>query len=264
MYVRVVSISLLTLFVGCEWWGQASGGIKKIVKETQREAPVVTAQRAAAEVSKATGQSVDEVKSLSKDELSKLAVEAKESSEETLKSADEHNNKKKSEFIDEIKESADKFGVAFKSLVAAGYSGNEASIVVDKVNTAVKKLELGGKLEKILENKGGNTIEDIRKDVNKYGYAAGSCMSNIEDKKQRNDKASDKAPEEGLKDCIKNLMDNVDDLFSDSRGGGICNELRDAAPNAPDKFKDALNKLQKAAWDISQAARKVQFRQWKS
>ncbi|UGQ17507.1 hypothetical protein [Borrelia sp. RT1S] len=46
--------------------------------------------------------------------------EAKASAEATFESTESNNNKKKSEFIDEIKQSAGKMDLAFKSLVAAG------------------------------------------------------------------------------------------------------------------------------------------------
>ncbi|WKC58507.1 hypothetical protein [Borrelia sp. P9F1] len=254
MHMRViVSISVLMLFASCEWWAEVRGKIK--VKKPVEDIKVV-AERAVNEVSKATGKSADEVKSLSREELDKIAAEAKSSVDATFEIT-KQNDKKKSELIDEIKKSTKKLDLAFKSLVGAGYQNDTASLVLDSIKTALGKLDLAGKLEKMIEDGSNKTIAEVKQVVGAFGDVAGSCMNNINEKQGQHEQKNDsKVKEEGLKECVKNLMDNVVDIFLK----GSISELRGIMNEAPDRFKGALGKLCGAAHNMQQAAMKVKHK----
>ncbi|WKC58269.1 hypothetical protein [Borrelia sp. P9F1] len=255
MHMRViVSISVLMLFASCEWWAEVSGKIK--IKKPVEDIKVV-AERAVNEVSRATGKSADEVKALSKDELDKIAEEAKSSTAATFEST-KKDAKKKSELIDEIKQSTEKLDLAFKSLVGAGYRNATASLVLESIKTAKQKLGLAGKLEKMIED-GNKTMAEVRRVVGAFGDVAGYCMRDINEKQGRHSKSdTSTVSTDGLKDCVRNLMDNVVDIFV-GRGGAF-SELRDAVPNAPDRFKGALSKLCGAVHGMNQASMKVKHK----
>ncbi|UGQ16386.1 hypothetical protein [Borrelia sp. RT5S] len=252
MQVRVVGILLLMLFFGsCKWWSKAET-VDKDGAEVVQDDPEVVAERAAEEVSKATGKSVAEVKSLGKDDLDKIAAAAKDSAEATAKSA-ESNNKKKSEFIEEIKQSASKLDLAFKSLVAAGHRSGAVNPVIGNMKIVFKRLELADKLAGMLENGSGNTVGEVGKEVEAVGAAA-FCMSAIKEEQGSNKET--KVTEDRLKECFNNLVGSIGNLLVE----GVQKPLQPAIEGAPEKFKDALRNLWIAALMFQRALIKVKAR----
>ncbi|UGQ16385.1 hypothetical protein [Borrelia sp. RT5S] len=252
MGIRVISILLLMLFIGsCKWWFEAETEGEVLVKPL--EDIKVVATRAVEEVSKATGRSAAEVKALSKEDLDKFALDAKSSADATFEiTKDSKNNKKKSEFIDEIKKSAGKLDLAFKSLVGAGYTGPIAGPVISNIESALKNLELAKKLAEMAESGNPNTLEDAKKAVQALGGNTGSCVSNLSSKNGYSEPVKN-----GLNDCVKNLMDRVNSNFE----RGVRDQLyNDNLKDVPPKFKDAFDTLRVAAHSMSQAASKVQFK----
>ena len=253
MHIKVMSILLLMLFIGsCKWWfkAEAEGGAATRPVEDIK----VVAERAVEEVSKATGKSAAEVKSLSKGDLDKIAEEAKASAEATLTStSDSKSNKKKSEFIDEISKSAGKMDLAFKSLVAAGYTGGVASPVISNIESALKNLELAKKIAVMAESGDPKTLDEAKQAVQALGGDTGSCVNSLSERHGYSNPAKD-----GLNECVKNLMGRVDSNFDT----GVKRELGDDdIKDVPDKFKDALKTLRVAAHSMKQAALKVQFKE---
>ncbi|UGQ16733.1 hypothetical protein [Borrelia sp. RT5S] len=252
MHVKVMSILLLMLFIGsCKWWfkAEAEGGV---VTRPVEDIKVVAA-RAVEEVSKATGRSAAEVKSLSKDDLDKIAAAAKASAEATYNSTNDNkeDKKKKSEFIDEIKESAGKMDLAFKSLVGAGYTGDLASPVLGNIKNALGRLELAKKLAEIEESGDSNTLDKVKRAAKALGVNE-SCVNNIDGRQ-----GYANAVKGGLKECIKNLMDHVNSDFD----RGVRAQLdKDQLGDVPEKFKDAFDTLRGAAHKMQQAASKVQHK----
>ncbi|WKC58724.1 hypothetical protein [Borrelia sp. P9F1] len=244
MYIRATGILLLVLFVSCKWWYKAEAEVEIRVKVV-REDPVVVAEKAAEEVSKATGKGVEEVKTLSKEELGKIAKDVDDNAKVALQDSRNFSNgdanaKKTSELIKEIKDSAEKFDLAFKTLVGAGFTGVVSDVVMANMNSHLKRLSLVDNLAGIVENSG--SIEDAKKAVGAFGGDTGSCMSDIsESRGHRQNKGSEQ--------CMKSLMGNVSDLFN-----GVYKELRDVLEEAPEKFKEALGALRRAAWDLSSAS----------
>ena len=250
MQVRVVGILLLMLFiVSCKWWSKAET-VDKDGAEVVQDDPEVVAERAAEEVSKATGKSVAEVKSLSKEDLDKFVAEAGGSAEATAQSAESNNDKKKSEFIDEISKSAGKLDLAFKSLVAAGHRSGAVNPVIGNMKIFFKRLELADKLAGMLENGSGNTVGEVRKEVEAVGAAA-FCMSAIKEEQGSNKET--KVAEDRLKECFNNLVGSIGNLL----GKGVQKPLQPAIEGAPEKFKDALRNLWIAALMLQRALIKV-------
>ncbi|UGQ18015.1 hypothetical protein [Borrelia sp. RT1S] len=249
MYLKLTSILLLMLFVSCKWWYKAEAEVEiklKVVKED----PVVVAEKAAEEVSKATGKGVEEVKTLSKEELDKIAKEVKDDAEKVLQDTRNASNnianaKKTSELIKEIKESAEKFELAFKTLVGAGYTGDVVDPVMGNMSRGLKNLPLLEQLAGIVENNGRR--EDAEKAVKAFGGDKGSCLSSLNERGYAQNK--------GSKECINSLMERINSTFN----GGVHNLLRDALSTAPEKFKAPLGALRQAANDISTAAGIIKY-----
>ncbi|WKC58513.1 hypothetical protein [Borrelia sp. P9F1] len=251
MYARLIGISVLTLFTGCQWWLEANLRIKT-VNETPQETPEVAIQRAAEEVSKATGRGVDEIKGLSKEDLDKIAVDAKNSSLETRNSTeDSKSSKKQDEFIEEIQKSTKNLDLAFKSFLGAGYNNEVVTPILANIDTASKKLELASKIKKMEKESANKSIEEVKRAVRALGGDTDSCIRELDDRKYHAN-----AVKEGLKECVKKLMDNAADLFLK----GVRNELEDHLKNAPDKFKEGLNKLLGASYDLYNASLKVKYK----
>nr|WKT13868.1 hypothetical protein LKV13_04455 [Borrelia sp. BU AG58] len=241
----VVSISILVLFISCEWNKAGAGG--KGAYGVVQDTPEVVAEKAAEEVSKATDKSVSEVKALSKEELERFAEDAKSSAEATLKGAEVLNNHKDiARIIDEIKGSAGKFDLAFKSLVGAGFR-NAIIPVIRNMKTALLRFELVGKLARMLES-GGSKLEEVRRNVVEFG-ATDYCMNVTKDKRSN---ADTKVAEGELKECVNNLMGSIVTLF-----GEVQRQLEPFMKGAPEKFKDALFKLWTADFTMQRALLKT-------
>nr|WKT13887.1 hypothetical protein LKV13_04550 [Borrelia sp. BU AG58] len=252
MYARLVGILVLTLFAGCQWWLEANLRIKT-VNETPPEAPEVAIQRAAEDVSKATGRGVDEIKGLSKEDLDKIADDAKSSSLETRKSTeDSKSSKKQDEFIDEIQKSTKNLDLAFKSFLGAGYNNEVVTPILANIDNASKRLELASKIKKMEKESANKSLDEVKRAVRAFGGDTGSCIRELDERKyHRKD-----AVKEGLKECVKKLMDNAADMFLK----GVRNELEYHLQNAPDKFKDGLRKLLNASYDLYSASLKVKYK----
>ncbi|UGQ16761.1 hypothetical protein [Borrelia sp. RT5S] len=248
MYLKLTGILVLMLFVSCKWWYKAEAEVEIKVKVVKEDS-VVVAEKAAEEVSKATGKGVEEVKTLSKEELDEIAKKVADDAKKTVEDArgNRGNEKKTSELIKEIKESAEKFELAFKTLVGAGYTGDVVNPVVGNLQDALKRVSLVDKLSGIVDSSGSR--EDAKKAVSAFNGDAGSCMNSITESR-----GGGRAQKEGTKECMKSLMGNVSSSFH----GGVFNELRDALDSAPEKFKGALGMLRSAAWDISSASSLVE------
>ncbi|UGQ16734.1 hypothetical protein [Borrelia sp. RT5S] len=244
MYARVIGILILILFTSCKS-GKAEDTLES---EVEQDSPELVEQWAAEGVSKATGKSVAEVKSL--DGVEKFAKAAKDSAEEAFRSSNDRNDERQVfVFIDEIREAAGKFDVAFKSLVSVGLRGGAAA-VIGNMSSALGRLELAGKLTRLAERGGGNALEEASEAALESGGDV-SCIKEIENNKEYTD-----APANGIKACVKNLMEGVADLFEE----GVRDKLGLALKDTPYKFKDPLGNLWDAAHAMSAASYKVMLK----
>ncbi|UGQ17509.1 hypothetical protein [Borrelia sp. RT1S] len=246
MHIRVIGILILMLLIGsCKWWSKAETGGRDVAEVVQDD-PEVVAERAAEEVSRVTGKSAAEVKSLSKKDLDKFAEDAMSSAEATAKSVESGRSKKKSELIDEIKGSADKLDLAFKAVVGAGHRSGVVNPVIGNMKILFKRLELADKLAIMLKNGSNNTIGEVRKEVEAVG-AIDFCMSAIKEEQGSNKET--KVTEDRLKECFNNIVGSIGNLL----GNGVQKPLQPAIEGAPEKFKDALRNLWTAALMLRRA-----------
>ncbi|WKC58514.1 hypothetical protein [Borrelia sp. P9F1] len=253
MHARVIGILVLTLFIGCQWLDKVLGRVKTSFLETltppPHEDPEVISEKAAEEVSRVMGIRAEEIKELSKEDLDKIAVDAKNSAASASKSTMGSTSQKDSELVDNIQRAVTNFELAFKSLVGASYYSSKVTPVLLILNNTSQKLELASELAKILEERGDkHTLDEIKKIVRALDGDVSFCLNDLE---ARIGLAN--AVEVGLKKCIKRLLNGASTAFYESAHKELSHHLEDA----PDKFKGALKTLQSAALDIYNASLRV-------
>ncbi|WKC58504.1 hypothetical protein [Borrelia sp. P9F1] len=245
MYIKIVGILVLILFIGCK----DDKDKEKVRVGSADESIAAEAAKLAEEVSKSTGKSADEAKSLSKDELGQLTDEARSSAEAALKSAEERVGiRDRSDVIKQITEAAGKLVLAFRSLVRSGYSSDIVEPFLENMKHALGQLSLAGKLATMAESI-NQTLDSALEAVVKLEGDLGSCIKHIKANSDQTD-----APSSGLNLCVKDLMENAGSYFHDN--------VRDliAGVNVPDKFKDALENLQAAAHFIGRATLMLNYK----
>nr|WKT13886.1 hypothetical protein LKV13_04545 [Borrelia sp. BU AG58] len=250
MHARLIGILLFTLFISCEWLDRVLGRVKTSFVVPPPEAPEVVAERAAEEVSRAMGIRAEEIKELSKEDLDRIALDAKSSATAASTSTIGSTSKEDLELVDNIQRAVTNFDLAFKSLVGAGYSSSKATPVLLILDETSQKSALAGELAKILEEEGDKnyTIDEIKKVLRALDGDVSFCLSALESRR-----GLANAVEDGLKQCIKRLLNDASTAFYES----VYKELSYHLEDAPDKFKSALKTLRSAAFDIYNASMRV-------
>ncbi|UGQ16740.1 hypothetical protein [Borrelia sp. RT5S] len=245
MNIKIVSISifiLFILFIGCKD-RKDKDGLGYDEKELEALRAKLTG-KASDETS--TAKDVKEIKALNQEEIENVTGDIKMSAQRALRSTEnEYSNKSKSEFINEIRESTQRFDFALNSLVASGLSNAGAVPALDNIAKALESISLIGKLTDVLENN-ENTMDDAKEALKALGKHA--CINNIEnDKEALHIKNT-------INTCARSLLTDIDSYFAIG--------VRDLLFNgeASNQFKDAIENLRVAAHDISRAAKALKSR----
>ncbi|ACH93825.1 hypothetical protein [Borrelia duttonii] len=246
--ICIISVVVLIIPISCK----LNNNKLKAESETKlaKENAKLVADSIVGQVSKLTGLATTEIKALSKEELAKIANEAKATSEISRKNIDDfHKIKGKAKlevsdipnFIKVIRESAEKISIAFRTLLSAGYNGPVANAVNSNINSGVKIISLLEQLLNITTKEIYNNKElEIRDAIEEFNRSyPGLRIYVIESR--------DKDP---MKTYINVMMKNVSRYFFN----GVHEELLENLDKAPNKLKEALTSLKDAANSISTAA----------
>lgn len=238
-------IILLILISSCKWYGD------NVVKEVNEDNVMAFTESGQTlnDADNITGLSEEKIKTLSSQDLSNLASEAKIDAENSNNEVTQKKNgsngknievKDIPKLVELIKKSSEKINLAFKALIGVGYNASLA--VKDNLENGLKMINLLDGLLKIAvidgKDNSNSKYNELKKAVDDFNNKNSSISVYLE-----------KSSNEGIIEvgkCIKTLMSNVETYF-----GGVYNEFKD---KNKDEYGNILIALSEAACKIKSAA----------
>ncbi|UGQ17935.1 hypothetical protein [Borrelia sp. RT1S] len=236
MNIKIVSISILILFIlfiGCKDRKDKDG-----LGYDEKELEAFVA-KLSDEVSKAGG--FEHIKVLSQTDINKVTEAAKISARKTFDEIDQNREyRNKSNLIDQIRLSTQRFDFALNSLKASGLSNAIVEPLLDNITHALRGISVVSKLTDILENN-EYTLDDVKEafkaldeDMDDFFITTAEIQG-----------ASTYGPQNITNTCVQRIMESIDSDFAKG--------VRDLLGNVriPYKFRDSIENLQASAHFMS-------------